>query len=123
MADPRATKTLKKKADALFSLVVRARGSCQRCGRTPPAVVLHCSHIMSRKYTAIRWDERNALCICAGCHFWQHHNPAENALFLLETVGQELLDQLREEARSYPGRVKKVDYQELVQELKERVAA
>lgn len=121
MTTPR-TKTLKNKADKLFSQSVRARGVCQRCGRTPPAVVLHCSHVMSRKYTAIRWDERNALCMCQGCHFWQHQNPAENALFLLEVVGETELDALRKEALAYTGTISKVDYESLVKELEGRAA-
>lgn len=117
----RNTKPLKRKADELFSKIVRSRGICERCGRRPPAVILDCSHIMSRKYHGTRWSEDNAQAICKGCHFWQHQNPAENALFLLETVGEEKLAELRERALEYAGRIKKVDYEALVAELKEKL--
>lgn len=122
MATKPSPKTLKNKADQLFSRIVRARGECHRCRRRPPEVVLHCSHIMSRKYVATRWDEDNAQAICQGCHFWQHANPAENALFLISSVGEDKLADLRERAISYPGRIARVSYEEIVERLKRRLA-
>lgn len=115
------TKTVKKKCDEIFSKIVRARGVCARCSKRAGAVVLHCSHIMSRKYLATRWDEDNALAMCQGCHFWQHQNPAENALFLLRAVGEAKLEELREKALSYPGRLAKVDYDETLERLQKRL--
>lgn len=116
------TKTLKRKADRLFSQIIRARGRCQRCDKKPPEVVLHCAHIYSRRYTAIRWDERNSLCLCASCHFWSHQHPVEWSLFIEDLFGVEQLRSLLEEARAYPGRIKRVDYEGLIADLKKRVA-
>lgn len=113
-------KTLKNKADKLFSLIVRARGHCQRCGRHPGEVTLQCAHILSRKYTATRWDEKNALSLCVGCHHWGHSNPLEWMLWLEEKFGLAYIKGLQEKARAYPGRVKRVDYEHLVAELQTR---
>lgn len=117
------TKRLKKQADKLFSELVRRRGRCQRCGKAPPDVVLHCAHVYSRTYTAIRWDERNALCLCAGCHLWGHRRPVEWTLFIEDVLGAEVVRSLLEEAQSYVGRVRRVDYEEIVTDLKRKLAA
>lgn len=123
VADKRATKTLKNKADRLFSLLIRSRGVCERCGKRPPEVMLQCAHVFSRSYTAIRWDERNALCLCRGCHHWGHMRPVEWTLFIEETIGADTVRVLLEKARNYAGRVKRVDYEELIAELESKVAA
>jgi hypothetical protein len=77
-----------KRLDIEFSLKVRARGKCEKCGKQPPAVRLNCAHIFSRRYLHLRWNERNALCLCAKCHFWAHDEPVNFALWLQEYIGQ-----------------------------------
>lgn len=77
-AKPKAT-DYKRWCDELFSLIVRSRGACQRCGSQ---LNLQCSHIVSRGYLATRWNELNALCMDRGCHHWQHMNPLENEEWL-----------------------------------------
>lgn len=115
-----APKTLKAKADRLFSLIVRSRGYCERCGRQAGEVTLQCAHIISRKYLGTRWDEQGSLALCVGCHHWQHQNPLENALWLEEKFGLEYLKELRDKAQVYAGRIKRVDYEELVASLQAR---
>jgi 5-methylcytosine-specific restriction endonuclease McrA len=75
---PKAT-DYKRWCDELFSLIVRSRGACERCGSQ---LNLQCSHIVSRGYLATRWNEMNALSACRGCHHWQHMNPLENEEWL-----------------------------------------
>lgn len=36
---------------------------------------LQCAHIYSRTYRNTRWDLKNLLCLCSGCHFYAHKNP------------------------------------------------
>lgn len=62
-------------ADKLFSLIVRHPGKCvyhaaptvdsgaEACGGS-----LQCAHIVSRIYRSVRWDEQNAMPLCAGAH-------------------------------------------------------
>ena len=64
-----------KKLDTVFSKYIRARGRCEKCGKTER---LHTAHIIPRTNKNLRWDPFNALCLCGGCHiYWQHKNPLE----------------------------------------------
>ena len=68
------------KADRLFSLRVRARGECQLAPLFPTITCnggLQCCHVVSRRYKAVRWDERNALAGCAAHHLYGTHHPLE----------------------------------------------
>lgn len=74
-----AKKKLKLKADKLFSLKTRSIGYCElagkdtiRCGGN-----LQCAHIETRGAHAIRWNDMNALCLCAGHHVYYTNNPRE----------------------------------------------
>ncbi len=65
---------LMARADKLCGAIVRARGKCERCGSRE---VLQWAHIFSRKYLSVRWDTRNAMCLCRGCHFYFTVRPIE----------------------------------------------
>lgn len=65
-------KTLRNKADKLFSAIIRRVGYCEfankdtiHCGGP-----LQCAHIETRGNYAIRWRLENALCLCGGHHWW-----------------------------------------------------
>jgi len=75
-------KTIVKKLDKLVSEMVRSKGKCERCEKTS---TLQPAHIYSRKFQHLRWDFENIICLCAGCHFWMHQNPAE-AMRWVETI-------------------------------------
>jgi len=66
--------SIKAKLDKIVSLKTRALGVCQLCGNSDYSH-LETSHIFSRKNLATRWDLKNCLCSCDGCHFWSHQNP------------------------------------------------
>ena len=86
---------LRGKATRLHSLVVRARGACQRCGSTTN---LQAAHILGRRYTATRTDETNAWCLCATCHF-RTGEHADDFLALVDaTIGREQYDELKRKA-------------------------
>jgi late competence protein required for DNA uptake (superfamily II DNA/RNA helicase) len=61
-------------ADILFSKYIRKRANytCQRCGAVHEenSQGLHCAHVFTRGGYLLRHDERNALCLCYGCHQW-----------------------------------------------------
>lgn len=70
---------LKKKADIMFSHIIREAGVCQlagldkvRCGGN-----LQCMHILGRSNYVLRWDTVNALCGCAGHHTYYTMHPWE----------------------------------------------
>ncbi len=69
-------KYLKKKCDDLFSRKIRSLGVCQFMGKDHVrcSSVLQCAHIETRGAHALRWDEKNALCLCSGHHFYYHNH-------------------------------------------------
>lgn len=104
--------TLRNKCDKLFSIFIRARDKvCVACGS---ARNLQCAHVFSRRYLKVRWDERNAVALCAGCHVKFTHFPLEWEDFIIERMGQDEYTQLRADARetSY-----KVDYEATLEDL------
>lgn len=77
---------LKREADQLFARQVRDRGSCEARGLDDLgcAGVLQCAHIESRRFHALRWDHRNALCLCAAHHTYYTHRPFFWFMFIAE---------------------------------------
>lgn len=96
--------------DRLFSVLTRAGGKCLNCGSTGR---LQCAHGFSRRYRSVRWDPRNAFCLCQGCHMFYTHRPLEWDEWLLERWGPELYAELRSLALS----TIKVDLDAVRQEL------
>lgn len=82
--------TLRNKADALFSKFIRRGGVCQAAERTHIKCggPLQCAHLTTRSHTALRFDEMNALCLCAGHHRYFTHRPFEWMVFLTDNYPQ-----------------------------------
>lgn len=72
------------KADTIFSLIIRAPGYCAECGSH---YRLQCAHGFSRRYRNVRWDERNAWCLCSACHMRFTHRPLEWDEWMLDRMG------------------------------------
>lgn len=108
------TKGDKLRADLLFSELIRSRGACEYCGKT---YNLQCAHIVSRRYIATRVDERNAMCLCAGCHMWFTNHPVEWGIFVIQYMGQPAYEALRLKAEAGA----KVDWAAEVVRLKQRL--
>lgn len=100
--------TYKRRATALHAQLVRARGRCERCGKTNGQ--LQCAHIVSRRYAATRTDENAAWCLCAGCHRFLTENPFEHVLFASRTHGEDGYAALRQKAYGGVGKVMKADF-------------
>ena len=76
-------KPIKKKCDIAFSLAVRKHGRCQFAGldKVHCGGILNCAHIEGKGALRLRFDQQNALCICAGHHvFYTYHPTAFNEL-------------------------------------------
>lgn len=64
-----------KVADALCRAFVRARDPvCVACGRGDRGV--QWAHIITRGARFIRWDARNGVGLCSGCHYAYTKSPA-----------------------------------------------
>jgi len=83
--------------DKLFSLITRSIGMCES-GRLDHKGNLQCAHGISRSYKPIRWDPRNAWCLCAGCHVFYTLRPLEWDEWLHERWGEALYGEMRQTA-------------------------
>ncbi len=92
-------KGAKARADKYFSLIVRSRGRCERCGTTDYSR-LQCAHIVSRRYSATRCDETNAWCLCAGEHMELTLDPYKHVQVAIQTRGEDGYAALRQKALS-----------------------
>lgn len=82
----------KTQADLLFSAAIRQIGYCEECGTTQH---LQCAHIISRSYSAIRTDFRNAVCLCRSCHMFYTPRPLEWETWAINRLGETLYRHLR----------------------------
>lgn len=101
----RATTSAKARIDhldRLFSILVRVDGQCVHCGATSG---LQCAHGFSRRYRSVRWDSRNAFCLCQRCHMFFTHRPLEWDEWLRNRWGEPLYYELRTIALSTATRV------------------
>ncbi len=92
---------LKKKLDQVFSKWIRQRGAdeggtneCVTCGALKFWKELQCGHYYSRKWTALRWDERNCWPQCLVCNVFLGGNYPSYARYMLSELGQKTLDDL-----------------------------
>jgi len=113
-------KTFCNKADDLFRILVKADGVCEWCGKSTGQ--LHCHHVIGRTNKRLRWDMRNGVCLCAGCHKMNagnaHDDPIAFLLWFKET---------RYDDYEYVCRVKNElwdrDYDKVLKYLKEHNAS
>lgn len=83
----------------MFSELVRTRAkwTCEHCGAWfgDDKGRLHCSHHLSRRFNATRWDSRNASAHCAGCHRRLSDDPYKHAEFIEAQIGKAVYLELR----------------------------
>lgn len=111
---------LKKKADTLFSKLIRLHGKCHAKGldHIKCKGVLQCAHIVGRSNMTLRWDENNALCLCQAHHFWY---TEREWMWIRDFIPKNFpkqykyVDFMRHEIRTY------IDYDEVIAELEKRL--
>lgn len=109
-------KSLKAKADNLFSLYIRRNQVCEWCG-TRNANQYHCSHIFSRRYLVTRWHPLNANCLCARCHRKWHDKPVEAVEWIRSYLGDAVYEELRRIAKTS---VEKQDVRQIITDLQNK---
>lgn len=87
-----SAKTARDGLDRMFSALVRNVGVCEICGATSDH---QCAHGFSRRYLSVRWDRRNAFCLCRGCHMKYTHRPLEWDEWLRARWGEDLYWEMR----------------------------
>jgi hypothetical protein len=88
---PVRIRRLLKKCHEVWSAAVRGRdGMCVRCGKKPPDVQLSAHHwlVSSARSRRYRFDVRNGVSLCYGCHIRCVHTEASLGVIwdLLEKV-------------------------------------
>ena len=123
-------------ADKLFSEIIRTRDgwTCQRCHKSIDQFSstarqgLHCSHFIGRSKYNTRFEERNCVALCYGCHRYFTSHPLEHHEFFHEKLGSEGLTELHSQANTRCGdngtpRKSWYDSKEHRKELRERLKA
>ncbi len=98
MTRKKTRRDYKVQADKLFAAAVRSIGFCEDCGTD---TFLQCAHVISRSYSAIRVDFRNAVCLCRGCHMFYTPRPLQWEDWARRRIGDETFDLLRGLALAY----------------------
>ena len=112
---------LNKKLDELWGEIVRSKGYCELCGRKPPEVILHAHHIFSRRHFSTRWDIKNGVCLCHGCHIYKAHKDIQEfADWVQEHLGVEYVDEIRQKAHSTADFTKE-EKREIIDKLKKHL--
>jgi hypothetical protein len=113
------------KLDIAWSRLVklRAGGKCEykNCNKTKP---LNSHHIFSRSNRSVRWDVDNGICLCVGHHTFgldsAHKNPTGFTMWLIETKGQEFVDELMQKAHQTV-KLHKHEKEDLLDKLNEEI--
>lgn len=77
---------------ARIACLVAAGGRCEKCGDSSLRLEWH--HVITRRVRALRWDPKNAVCLCPTCHRWWHANPAAALEWFVLTFGELRLSML-----------------------------
>lgn len=86
--------SLTRKLDTECSRIVRSAGQCAWCHISDYSK-LQCAHIFSRTYRNTRWDLRNMIPLCQGCHFRGHKCPLEFTELVKKYLGDYEYEELR----------------------------
>lgn len=93
---------LKAQANKLFSEYIRRKNAdlkgnarCVTCNKTFHWKELQCGHFIQGRHNMVLFCEQNAHCQCYVCNVLKHGNLIEYTLFMQQTYGQEVIDQLK----------------------------
>jgi hypothetical protein len=75
---------LMKKADIIYSKIIRSKGYCEKCGKICGQLQTH--HAITRANMRLRYDLRNGFCLGAGCHKFNKDSAHNDPLGFVELV-------------------------------------
>ena len=105
--------TLGNKLDEAWSRAILSKGVCEVCGETQ---FLNPHHIEGRRNLRLRWDLRNGVCLCSGCHIFRkdsaHQSPEWFHFWLEENRWEDL-----QYIMCHRGEVKKWTLEEMLEQL------
>jgi Bacteriophage Lambda NinG protein len=93
---------LKKKADKLYSEVLRRKAAnsggqvkCYTCSTIKHWKEMQCGHFVTRTITTLRYHEKNTRPQCPGCNLFKQGCPDIFAYNLTKEYGNEILGELQ----------------------------
>lgn len=96
-------KTLKRKADELWSKFIRLSEAdqtgychCCSCGQAAPWKEMDCGHFVSRNHTLGRFKRENCHAQCRRCNRFREGNKAGYAVYLQKQYGAGILEALNQ---------------------------
>jgi len=76
MPQTASKKTIERKLDKAWSRAILSKGRCEVCSTKE---YLNAHHVEGRRNLQLRWDLRNGVCLCSGCHVFRkesaHQSP------------------------------------------------
>lgn len=86
---------LKKEADRIFSLWIRARD--KQCVTCLSKDNLQCGHYISRSINILRYDERNCNAQCVRCNVFLKGNMPQYSYYMILKYGRGIIKKLLKE--------------------------
>ncbi len=111
-------KTIKKRLDKKWSLIIRSKGYCEVCKTNVKQ--LHPHHITGRRNLDTRWDIRNGVCLCASHHTLGTKSAHQSPLWFHEWLLKnkpDVIDYLNEKRKEPPHPYSVEDYLKIEDEL------
>lgn len=106
------TKQQRKNLDILWQQIITG-GQCSHPGCSKEGTEGH--HVFKRRYHNTRWDTDNGRGLCRAHHEWVEGHPTAYEVLIIEEIGMEAYEALREKALM----VRKQFYDEILKRLKE----
>lgn len=113
-------KLAKAKADKYFAAFIRSRDKdkpCITCGKYTSEK--DCGHFISRRFEAVRFDEKNAHGQCLKCNRFEYGNQFEHGKQIDLIYGEGTADHLLQKSKMLCKR-NKFDYEMIAEEFKKR---
>lgn len=107
----------REEADRLLRLLVRKRGSCERCGKPGEQV----AHIIRRGLNATRCDERNVWWLDADCHRTVDAYRIARRELIAKTIGLSMYTELLRTAQRGPQQPLSAFWADEVERLRKRL--
>ena len=113
-------KSAKLKADKYFSLYIRQRDNDKPCVTCSGYGVKDCGHFISRRFEAVRFDEKNANGQCQKCNRFEYGNQFEHSVQVDKIHGKGTAESLYLKSKMFCKR-NKFDYENIAQTFKDKI--
>lgn len=73
-------RSIGKKLDRAWSAVVKENAGykCEVCGISGTSTLLNAHHIEGRRNMRLRWELKNGVCLCSGCHVFRRESAHQS---------------------------------------------